>query len=68
MLQDKNTRVKLGDKQIIEAQLEIVFVKILVSDHDKAYECVAVIYTIPDEFYCILGIPFFEDMQHQIDG
>ncbi|KAE8886174.1 hypothetical protein PF010_g2048 [Phytophthora fragariae] len=38
--------------------------KILVND---VYNCVAVVYAIPDEFSCILGIPFFEDMQPQVD-
>lgn len=64
---DKNIRVKLGDNQIVEAQLEVLPLRILVAGIDEAYECVAVVYAIPEEFDCILGIPFFEDMQPQID-
>ncbi|KAG6613086.1 uncharacterized protein IUM83_11906 [Phytophthora cinnamomi] len=41
--------------------------EILASGLDDAYRCVAVVYQIPDEFDCIRGIPFFEDMQPQID-
>ncbi|POM64835.1 Hypothetical protein PHPALM_19585 [Phytophthora palmivora] len=52
--EDKNIRVKLGDNQII-------------SGLSEAYKCVAVVYATPEEFDCILGIPFFEDMQPQID-
>ncbi|OWY92222.1 hypothetical protein PHMEG_00038859, partial [Phytophthora megakarya] len=41
--------------------------KIQVSGLDTAYKCAAVVYAIPEEFDCILGIPFFEDMQPQIN-
>ncbi|KAE9063447.1 hypothetical protein PF010_g28988, partial [Phytophthora fragariae] len=65
---DKTIRVKLGDNQIVEAELEVLPLEIQVSGGlDEAYKCVAVVYAIPDEFDCILGIPFFEDMQPQID-
>ncbi|KAE9068762.1 hypothetical protein PF010_g26933, partial [Phytophthora fragariae] len=64
---DKTIRVKLGDNQIVEAELEVLLLEIQVSGLDEAYKCVAVVYSIPDEFDCILGIPFFEDMQPQID-
>ncbi|KAK1931439.1 hypothetical protein P3T76_013195 [Phytophthora citrophthora] len=64
---DKNIRVKLGDNQIVEAQLEVLPLSIMVSGLKEAYECAAVVYPIPEEFDCILGIPFFEDMQPQID-
>ncbi|GMF26541.1 unnamed protein product [Phytophthora fragariaefolia] len=63
---DKNIRVKLGDNQIVEAELEVLPLDIKVSGLDEAYKCVAVVYAIPDGFDCILGIPFFEDMQPQI--
>ncbi|GMF53405.1 unnamed protein product [Phytophthora fragariaefolia] len=63
----KSIRVKLGDNQIVEAELEILPVKIQVSGLDEAYDCIAVVYAIPNEFDCILGIPFFKDMQPQID-
>ncbi|GMF52875.1 unnamed protein product [Phytophthora fragariaefolia] len=70
---DKDVRVKLGDNQIVESELEVLPME--TSDHclfvchglNEVYKCVAVVYAIPDEFDCILGIPFFEDMQPQVD-
>ncbi|KAJ8574902.1 hypothetical protein ON010_g4312 [Phytophthora cinnamomi] len=64
---DKSTRVKLVDNQIVEAVLVVLPLKIHVSGLDEAYPCGAVVYAIPDKFDCILGIPFFEDTQPQID-
>ncbi|GMF26693.1 unnamed protein product [Phytophthora fragariaefolia] len=64
---DKSIRVKLGDNQNVEAELEVLPLQIHVSGLDEVYPCSAVVYAIPDEFDCILGIPFFEDMQPQID-
>ncbi|GMF38198.1 unnamed protein product [Phytophthora fragariaefolia] len=64
---DKSIRVKLGDSQIVEAELEVLPLKIHVSGLHEMYPCSAVVYAIPDEFDCILGITFFEDMQPQID-
>ncbi|KAG3000263.1 hypothetical protein PC121_g20173 [Phytophthora cactorum] len=64
---EKNILVKLGDNQIIETELEVLPLDIVVSGIHKAYKCVAVVFSIHDEFDCILGIPFFEDMQPQID-
>ncbi|OWZ17101.1 LOW QUALITY PROTEIN: Pol Polyprotein [Phytophthora megakarya] len=65
--QEKNIRVKLGDNQIVEADLELIALTIKVPAVDEAYKCVAVIYAIPDQFDCILGVPFFEDIQPLID-
>ncbi|POM72497.1 Hypothetical protein PHPALM_10777, partial [Phytophthora palmivora] len=65
--EDKNIRVKLGDNQIVETELEVVSVAIKISGLSEAYKCVAVVYATPEEFNCILGIPLFEDMQPQID-
>ncbi|POM71888.1 Hypothetical protein PHPALM_11484 [Phytophthora palmivora] len=48
--EDKNIRVKLGDNQIVETELEVISVAIKISGLN-----------------CILEIPFFEDMQPQID-
>ncbi|GMG15837.1 unnamed protein product [Phytophthora fragariaefolia] len=31
------------------------------------YQCVAVVFDIPDEFDCVLGMPFFVDVQPEID-
>ncbi|KAG2921333.1 hypothetical protein PC117_g16259 [Phytophthora cactorum] len=64
---DKNIRVKLGDNQIVEAELEVLPLEIMVTGLSETYKCVAVVYAIPEEFDYILGIPFFEDMQPQID-
>ncbi|RAW20075.1 hypothetical protein PC110_g23483 [Phytophthora cactorum] len=64
---DKNIRVKLGDNQIVEAELEVLPLEIMLTRLSETYKCVAVVYAIPEEFDCILGIPFFEDMQPQID-
>ncbi|KAE9092587.1 hypothetical protein PF007_g18429 [Phytophthora fragariae] len=64
---DKSIRVKVGDNQIVEAELEVLPMEILVSGLHDVYKCVAVVYAIPDEFDCILGIPFFEDIQPQVD-
>ncbi|KAG2770886.1 hypothetical protein PC129_g15104 [Phytophthora cactorum] len=63
---DKNIRVKLDD-QIVEAELEVLPLEITVTGLSETYKCVAVVYAIPEEFDCILGIPFFGDMQPQID-
>ncbi|KAG2779265.1 hypothetical protein PC129_g23205 [Phytophthora cactorum] len=64
---EQNIQVKLGDNQIIEMELEVLPLDITVSGIPEAYRCVAVVYTIPTEFDCILRIPFFEDKQPQID-
>ncbi|KAG3087586.1 hypothetical protein PI124_g18097 [Phytophthora idaei] len=64
---EKNILVKLGDNQIIETELEVLPLDIVVSEIHEAYKCVAVVFSIHDEFDYILGIPFFEDMQPQID-
>ncbi|KAG2983897.1 hypothetical protein PC121_g10151 [Phytophthora cactorum] len=64
---DKNIQVKLVDNQIIETELEVLPLNIMVSGIQDAYKCVAVVYATPDEFECILGIPFFDDVQPQID-
>ncbi|KAG3127789.1 hypothetical protein PI124_g21768 [Phytophthora idaei] len=64
---EKNIRVQLGDNHIIETELVVLPLDIVVSGIHEAYKCVAVVYAIPDEFDCILGTPFLEDMQPQID-
>ncbi|POM59800.1 polyprotein [Phytophthora palmivora] len=65
--EDKNIRVKLEDNQIVETKLEVVPIEIEISGLGEIYKCVAVVYATPDEFDCILGIPFFEDMHPQTD-
>ena len=44
---DKNIRVKLGDNQIVEVELEVLPLKIQVSGLDEVYKCIAVVYAIP---------------------
>eukprot|EP00644_Phytophthora_capsici_P019648 jgi/Phyca11/133354/e_gw1.422.1.1 len=62
-----NVRIKLGDNQVVEAGLELLALSIKVRGMEEPYDCVAVVYAIPEEFDCILGIPFFEDVQPMID-
>ncbi|GMF39874.1 unnamed protein product [Phytophthora fragariaefolia] len=62
-----NKNFKLGDNQIVESELDVLPMEVLVSGLNDGYKCVAVVYAIPDEFDCILGIPFFEDMQPQVN-
>ncbi|KAE9049926.1 hypothetical protein PR003_g18842 [Phytophthora rubi] len=64
---DKNIRVKLGDNQIVEAEVEVLPMEILGSGLNDVFKCVAVVYAIPDEFDYIIEITFFEDMQPQVD-
>ncbi|OWZ07833.1 hypothetical protein PHMEG_00019719 [Phytophthora megakarya] len=64
---DKSIRVKLGDNQIDEVELGILSLSIMVPGPGEVNKRVAAVYAIPDEFDCILGIPFFEVMQPQID-
>ncbi|KAG6616649.1 Pol Polyprotein [Phytophthora cinnamomi] len=63
---EKSIRVKLGDNQVVEAELELLALFIKIQGLEEAYDCVAVVYAIPDEFDCILGVPFFEDVQPMI--
>ncbi|POM62430.1 hypothetical protein PHPALM_28420 [Phytophthora palmivora] len=53
--------------RVKETELEVVPVAIKISGLSDTYKCVAIVYDTPDEFGCILGFPFFEDMQPQID-
>ncbi|KAK1946309.1 hypothetical protein P3T76_001862 [Phytophthora citrophthora] len=63
----RNIRVKLGDDRIMETELELLALLIHISGLDEAFECIAVVYTTPDEYDCILGIPFFEDMHSKVN-
>ncbi|GMF38472.1 unnamed protein product [Phytophthora fragariaefolia] len=59
-------KVKLGDNNIGEAVLELVKITVCL-DGAPNYQCVAVVFDIPDEFDCVLGMPFFVDVQPEID-
>ncbi|GMF31381.1 unnamed protein product [Phytophthora fragariaefolia] len=62
----RTIRVKLGDNKICEAVLELVKIEIRLKGVPK-YQCVAVVFNTPYEFDCILGMPFFVDVQTSID-
>ncbi|KAE9052473.1 hypothetical protein PR001_g477 [Phytophthora rubi] len=46
---NKSMRVKLGDNQIAEVELDVLPMEILVSGLNDVYKCVAVVYAILDE-------------------
>lgn len=63
---NRTIKVKLGDNKAGESILELMKIEIEipgVPDHP----CVAVVFDIPDEFDCVLGMPFFVDVQPEID-
>ncbi|KAG2888211.1 hypothetical protein PC114_g18478 [Phytophthora cactorum] len=62
----RTIKVKLGDNKIGEAMLELVKIEVQLPGAPN-YEGVAVIFDIPDEFDCVLGMPFFVDVQPDID-
>ncbi|GMF47048.1 unnamed protein product [Phytophthora fragariaefolia] len=59
-------RVKRGDNAIVEAVLELAKIEVRLKGVPK-YRCVVVVFNTPDEFDCILGMPFFVDVQPNID-
>jgi len=64
---DQTIQVRLGDNEVSRTKLEIARMSIRVS-HDHAwYHTTMVVYQIPDEFDCILGMPFFEEANPIID-
>ncbi|GMF18457.1 unnamed protein product [Phytophthora fragariaefolia] len=58
--------VKLGDNKIGEAILALVTIEIRFKNVPK-YQCVAVVFDIPEEFDCVLAMPYFVDVQPAID-
>ncbi|GMF17846.1 unnamed protein product [Phytophthora lilii] len=54
---ERTIRVKLGDNKIGEALLELVKIEIKLKGVPD-YQCVAVVFDIPDEFDCVLGMLF----------
>ncbi|ETM32674.1 hypothetical protein L914_19978, partial [Phytophthora nicotianae] len=58
--------VKLGDNKIGESILELVKIEIILQGVPN-YQCVAVVFDIPEEFDGVLGMPFFVDIHPDID-
>ncbi|GMF44478.1 unnamed protein product [Phytophthora fragariaefolia] len=63
---ERTIRAKLGDNKIGEAILELVTIEIRLKNVPN-YQCVAVVFDIPEEFDCVLGMPYFVDGQPAID-
>ncbi|GMF15818.1 unnamed protein product [Phytophthora lilii] len=63
---DRTIKIKLGDNKIGEAMLELVNIAIHLQDAPN-YPCVAVVFDIPEEFDCVLGMSVFVDVQPDID-
>ncbi|GMF53574.1 unnamed protein product [Phytophthora fragariaefolia] len=63
---ERTIRVKLGDNKIGEAILELVTIEIRLKNVPN-YQYVAVVFDIPEEFDCVLGMPYFVDVQSAID-
>ncbi|GMF11563.1 unnamed protein product [Phytophthora lilii] len=63
---ERTIRVKLGDNKIGEALLELAKIEIKLKGVPN-YQCVAVVFNLPDEFDCVLGMPFFMDVQPNVD-
>ncbi|GMF42245.1 unnamed protein product [Phytophthora fragariaefolia] len=59
-------KVKLGDNKIGEAVLELAKIEIRLKGVPE-YQCVAVVFNTPNEFEYVLGIPFFVNVQPNID-
>ncbi|GMF16028.1 unnamed protein product [Phytophthora fragariaefolia] len=58
--------VKLGDNEIGEAILELVTIEVRLKNVPN-YQCAAAVFDIPEEFDCVLGMPYFVDVQPSID-
>ncbi|ETP30413.1 hypothetical protein F442_20596 [Phytophthora nicotianae P10297] len=63
---DRTIKVKLGDNKIGESILELVKIEIILQGVPN-YQCVAVVFDIPEEFDGVLGMPFFVDIHPDID-
>ncbi|GMF28563.1 unnamed protein product [Phytophthora fragariaefolia] len=63
---ERTIRVKLGDNKMGEAILGLVTIEIRLKNVPN-YQCVAVVFDIPEEFDCVLGMPYFVDVQPAID-
>ena len=63
----KDIQVTLGDNKTVTSKLEVTAIAVQVSPKEKPYTTVAIVFDIPDDFDCILGMPFFEDTQPDID-
>ncbi|ETP10967.1 hypothetical protein F441_13493 [Phytophthora nicotianae CJ01A1] len=63
---DRTIKVKLGDNKIGESILELMKIEILLQGVPN-YQCVAVVFDIPEEFDCVLGMTFFVNVHPDID-
>ncbi|POM81917.1 Hypothetical protein PHPALM_56 [Phytophthora palmivora] len=63
---ERTIKVKLGDNKIGESVLELIKIEVRLQNTPN-YQCVAVVFDIPEEFDCVLGMPFFVDVQPDID-
>ncbi|OWY93692.1 hypothetical protein PHMEG_00036820 [Phytophthora megakarya] len=63
---DRTIKVKLGDNKVGESILELATIEIQ-RQGIPSYRCVVIVFNIPDEFDCVLGMPFFVDVQPDID-
>ncbi|ETN03936.1 hypothetical protein PPTG_15252 [Phytophthora nicotianae INRA-310] len=59
-------RGRLGDNKMGESILAVVKIKIRLQFAPN-YQCVAVVFAIPEKFDCVLGMPFFVDVHPDID-
>ncbi|GMF35531.1 unnamed protein product [Phytophthora fragariaefolia] len=62
----RTIRLKRGDNKIGESMLDLVKIDIQLKRVTN-YQCVAVVFDIPDEFDCVLGMPSFVNVQPNID-
>ncbi len=60
-------QVKLGDNQNVSSELEVAKVQVRVTADFNWYDTTMVVYQIPDEFDIILGMPFFEEVDPNIN-
>ena len=63
---DRQIQIKVGDNNIITTILVLADLSIIL-ERDFVYSFKAVVYDIPDEYDCILGMPFFELINPDID-
>ncbi|DAZ96859.1 TPA: hypothetical protein N0F65_008290, partial [Lagenidium giganteum] len=63
----RELRVQTGDGRTVSSPLELVHVNMEVPGVPTCYATTAVVYDLPDRIDCILGMPFFEEKQPQVD-
>ncbi|DBA00051.1 TPA: hypothetical protein N0F65_003717, partial [Lagenidium giganteum] len=63
----RELRVQTGDGRTVSSPLELVHVNMEVPGVPTYYATAAMVYDLPDRIDCILGMPFFEEKQPQVD-